>query len=107
MMLLKFCMQYARKFRKLSRGNRTGKCQFSFQSQRKAMPKNVQTMAQLHSFHILAKLWQTDGETKETVANSIFLGSKSTVDGDCSLEIKRCLLLGRKSVANLNSILKS
>ena len=51
--------------------------------------------------------WQTDGETVETVANFIFLGSKITADGDCSHEIKRCLLLGRKTMTNLDSILKS
>ena len=51
--------------------------------------------------------WQIDGETVETVADFIFLGSKTTADGDCSHEIKRCLLLGRKSITNLDSILKS
>ena len=51
--------------------------------------------------------WQIDGETVETVADFIFLGSKITADGDCSREIKRCLLLGRKVMANLDSILKS
>ena len=51
--------------------------------------------------------WQIDGETVETVADFIFLGSKITADGDCSLEIKRCLLLGRKVMTNLDSILKS
>ena len=51
--------------------------------------------------------WQIDGETMETVTNFIFLGSKITVDGDCSHEIKRLLLLGRKAVKNLDSILKS
>ena len=51
--------------------------------------------------------WQIDGETVETVANFIFLGSKITLDGDCSQEIKRCLLLGRKVMTNLDSILKS
>ena len=55
MMLLKCYTQYASKFGKLSSGHRTGKGQFSFQPQRKAMPKNVQTTAQLHSFHTLAK----------------------------------------------------
>ena len=54
MMLLKCCTQYASKFGKLSNGHRTGKGQFSFQPQRKSMPKNVQTTAQLHSFHMLA-----------------------------------------------------
>ena len=51
--------------------------------------------------------WQIDGETMETVKNFIFLGSKITADGDCSHEIKRCLLLGRKVITNLDSILKS
>ena len=51
--------------------------------------------------------WQIDGETVETVADFIFLGSKITADGDCSHEIKRCLLLGRKIMTNLDSILKS
>ena len=51
--------------------------------------------------------WQIDGETMETVTCFIFLGSKITADGDCSREIKRCLLLGRKAKANLDSILKS
>ena len=52
-------------------------------------------------------LWQTDGKTMETVTDFIFLGSKITADGDCSNEIKRHLLLGRKVVINLDSILKS
>ena len=52
-------------------------------------------------------LWQIDGETVETVADFVFLGSKITADGDCSHEIKRRLLLGRKIMTNLNSILKS
>ena len=51
--------------------------------------------------------WQIDGETMKTVGDFIFLGSKTTADGDCSHEIKRCLLLGRKAVTNLDSILKS
>ena len=51
--------------------------------------------------------WQIDGETMETVADFIFLGSKITADGDCSHKIKRCLLLGRKVMTNLDSILKS
>ena len=51
--------------------------------------------------------WQIDGETVETVRDFIFLGFKITIDGDCSLEIKRCLLLGRKAMTNLDSILKS
>ena len=51
--------------------------------------------------------WQIDGETMETVTDFIFLGSKITADGDCSHEIKRRLLLGRKAMTNLDSILKS
>ena len=52
-------------------------------------------------------LWQIDGETMETMTHFVFLGSKITADGDCSYEIKRCLLLGRKVMTNLDSILKS
>ena len=51
--------------------------------------------------------WQIDGETVETMADFIFFGSKITVDGDYSHEIKRCLLLGRKALANLDSILEN
>ena len=51
--------------------------------------------------------WQTDGETMETVTDFIFVGSKITADSECSHEIKRFLLLGRKTVTNLGSILKS
>ena len=51
--------------------------------------------------------WQIDGETMEIVRDFIFLGSKITADGDCSHEIKRCLLLGRKAMTNLDSILKT
>ena len=51
--------------------------------------------------------WETDGETMETVTDVIFLGSKITADGDCSRQIKTCLLLGRKAMTNLGSILKS
>ena len=51
--------------------------------------------------------WEIDGKTVETVSDFIFLGSKITADGDCSHEIKRCLLLGRKVMTNLDSIFKS
>ena len=51
--------------------------------------------------------WEIDGETVETVADLIFLGSKITADGDCSQEIKKCLLVGRKVMTNLDSIFKS
>ena len=63
------------------------------------------------TFKIMASgpitLWQIDGEKVETVTDFIFLGSKITVDGDCSHEINRCLLFGRKAMTNLDSILKS
>ena len=58
-----------------------------------------------HGIHPITS-WQIDGETKETVTDFIFLGSKITADGDCSQEIKRRLLLGRKVMTNLDSILK-
>ena len=51
--------------------------------------------------------WEIDGETVETVSDFIFLGSKITADGNCSHEIKRCLLLGRKVMTNLDSVFKS
>ena len=51
--------------------------------------------------------WQIDGEKMEAVTDFIFLGSKNTADGDCSHEVKRCLLLGRKAMTNLDSVLKS
>ena len=62
-----------------------------------------------HTVHASGPItsWQIDGETVETVADFIFLGSKITADGDCKHEIKRCLLLGRKVVTNLDSIFKS
>ena len=58
-------------------------------------------------YSFCALLWQIDGETVETVADFIFLGSKITADGDCSHEIKRRFLLGRKVMSNLDNILKS
>ena len=66
---------------------------------------NIQKMKIMASGPITS--WQIDGETVETVADSIFLGSKITADGDCSHEIKRRLLLGGKAMTNLDSILKS
>ena len=51
--------------------------------------------------------WQIDGETMETVTDFVFLGSQITADGDCSHEIKRCLLFGRKAMTNLDNVLKS
>ena len=66
---------------------------------------NIQKMKIIASGPITS--WQIDGETMETVIDFIFLVSKITGDGDCSHEIKRCLLLGRKALTNLDSILKS
>ena len=66
---------------------------------------NIQKMKIMASGPITS--WQIDGETVETVSDFIFLGSKITADGDCSHEIKICLLLGRKVMTNLDSILKS
>ena len=69
------------------------------------MKLNIQKMKIMTSGPITS--WQIDGETVETVTDFIFLGSKITADGDFSHEIKRCLLLGRKVMTNLDSILKS
>ena len=66
---------------------------------------NIQKMKIMASGSITS--WQTDGEIRETGTDFIFLCSKITADGDCSHEIKRCLLLGRKAMTNLDSILKS
>ena len=69
------------------------------------MKLNIQTTKIMASSPIT--LWEIDGETMETVRDFVFLGSKITVDGDCSHEIKRRLLLGRKAMTNIDSILKS
>ena len=66
---------------------------------------NIQKTKSMASSPITS--WQIDGETMETATDFIFLGSKVTVDGDCSHEIKSCLLLGRKAMLNLDSVLKS
>ena len=65
---------------------------------------NIQKMKIMASSHIT--LWQIDGETMETVTDFVLGGSKITADGDCSHEIKRCLLLGRKAMTDIDSILK-
>ena len=74
-------------------------------SEKVGLKLNVQKMKIMTSSPIIS--WQTDGETLETVTNFIFLASKITVDGDCSHEIKRCLLPGRRAMTSLDSILKS
>ena len=75
------------------------------ESEKVGLKLNIQKTKIMASGHITS--WQIDGETVETVADFIFLGSKIAADGDCSHEIKRCLLLGRKAMTNLDSILKS
>ena len=75
------------------------------ESKKVGLKLNIQKMKIMASSPITS--WQIDGETVETVADFIFLGSKITTDGDCSHESKRCLLLGRKVMTNLDSILKS
>jgi hypothetical protein len=75
------------------------------ESEKVGLKLNIQKTQILASSPITS--WQIDGETIETVTDFIFLGSKITADGDCSHEIKRCLLLGRKAMTNLDSILKS
>ena len=75
------------------------------ESERAGLKLNIQKTKLIASSPIT--LWKTDGETMETVRDFIFLGSKITANGDCSHEIKRCLLLGRKVMTNLDSVLKS
>ena len=75
------------------------------ESEKVGLKLNIQKMKIRASSPIT--LWQIDGETLERVSDFIFLGSKITVDGDFSHEIERCLLLGRKAMTNLDSVLKS
>ena len=75
------------------------------ESEKTGLKLNIQKTKSMASSPITS--WQIDGETMETVTDLIFLGSKITADGDCSHEIKRHLLLGRKALTNLDSILKS
>ena len=74
-------------------------------SEKAGLKLNIQKVKIMASGPIT--LWEIDGETMETVSDFIFLGSKITADGDGSHEIKRCLLLGRKTMTNLDSVLKS
>ena len=75
------------------------------ESEKASLKLNIQTTKIMASSPINS--WQIDGGTMETVTGFIFLDSKTTTDGDCSHENKRCLLLGRKAMTNLDSILKS
>ena len=74
-------------------------------SEKAGLKLNIQKAKTMASGPIIS--WQIDGETMETVTDFIFLGSKITADGDCSYEIKRNLLLGRRAMTKLDSILKS
>ena len=75
------------------------------ESEKPGLKLNIQKTKIMASSPITS--WQIDGETVETVTDFIFLGSKINADGDCRHEIKRCLLLGRKAMTNIDSILKS
>ena len=75
------------------------------ESEKVGLKLNIQKTKIMASSPITS--WQIDGETMETVRDFIFGGSKITADGDCSHEIKRCLLLGRKAMTDIDSILKS
>ena len=75
------------------------------ESEKAGLKLNIQKTKIMASSPITS--WQIDGERMETVTDFIFLGSKITADGDCSHEIKKCLLLGRKAMTNLDSVLKS
>ena len=75
------------------------------ESEKVGLKLNIQNTKIMASSPITS--WQIDGETVDTMADFIFLGSRITANGDCSQEIKRCLLLGRKVMTNLDSILKS
>ena len=75
------------------------------ESEKVGLKLNIQKMKIMASGPITS--WEIDGETVDTVSDFIFGGSKITADGDCSHEIKRCLLIGRKVMTNLDSILKS
>ena len=75
------------------------------ESEKVGLKLNIQKTKNMASSPVTS--WQIDGETVETLSDFIFGGSKITADGDCSHEIKRCLLLGRKVMTNLDSILKS
>ena len=75
------------------------------ESEKVGLKLNIQKMKIMASSPISS--WEIDGETVETVSDFIFLGSKVTADGDCSHEIKRCLLLRRKAITKLDSMLKS
>ena len=77
------------------------------ESEKVGLKLNIQKMKIIASGPITSNRWQIDGESVETGRDSILLGSKITADGDSSHEVKRCLLLGRKTMTNLDSVLKN
>ena len=85
--------------REMTRGNKQQQQKEHSRGRNKSKERKIMAFSPITS-------WEIDGETVETVSDFIFLGSKITADGDCSREIKRCLLLGRKVMTNLDSILK-
>ena len=92
-------------WQKVKRNWRASWCKWKRKVKKAGLKLNIQKTKTMASSPITS--WQIDGETMETVRDFIFLGSKITADGDCSHEIERHLLLGRKAIANLDSILKS
>ena len=88
-----------------SKGLRSLLMKMKEESEKVGLKLNIQK-TKIMAFSTITS-WQIDGETVETVSDFIFLGSKVTADGDCSHEIKRCLLFGRKVMTNLDNILKS
>ena len=76
------------------------------ESEKAGLKLNIQKQKKIMASSLITS-WQIDGEKMETVTDFIFFSSKVTADGDCSHDIKRCLLLGRKAITNLDSVLKS
>ena len=92
-------------WQKVKRNSKASWWKWKWRVENVGLKLNIQKMKIIASGPITS--WQIDGETVQTVADFIFLGSKITADGDCSHEIRRCLLLGRKVMTNLDSILIS
>ena len=92
-------------WQKVKRNSKASWWKWKKESEKVVLKLNIQETKIMASYPKTS--WQINGETMETVTDFIFLGSKITVDGDCSHKIERCLLLGRKAMTNLDSILKS
>ena len=97
-------LRYADDTTLMAEGEKELKSLLMKESEKDGLKLNIQKMKIMASGPITS--WQIDGETVETLSDFIFLGSKITADGDCRHEIKRCFLLGRKVMTNLNSIFK-